>query len=93
MAGHAFTITAAFIDPGWLDTHTLVVDWNDGLTETFLLAEGIQIFPFSHAYTAPGVYTVAVTLTDDDGGVDTLTFIVTVEPAGYRIWLPIITKQ
>ena len=25
---------AAFLDPGWLDTHRAVMDWGDGMTET-----------------------------------------------------------
>ena len=92
VAGQPLTLTAAYADPGALDTHTAVIDWGDGFTETLDLAAGLTSFDLAHAYAAAGAYTVTLTLTDDDGGLDTLTFLVTVEPAGYIILLPVITK-
>ncbi|MBN2149132.1 MAG: tandem-95 repeat protein [Anaerolineales bacterium] len=91
--GEIFTVTAAFLDAGWLDVHTLTVAWSDGLTETIPLPEGTQAYPLSHAYTAAGTYTVTVTLLDDDGGMDELTFEVLVAPAGYRYMLPMIYRS
>ena len=61
------TLTATVFDPGTLDTHTAVVDWGDGTFEDVSvdeLASGI-----SHVYGDDGSYAVAVTVTDDDGGV------------------------
>jgi hypothetical protein len=72
-AGEWLTLTAAYADPGWLDTHRAVIDWGDGLTETIHLAAGLTGFDFAHAYTplAPP----SPCLTDDDGGQDVLTAI------------------
>jgi PKD repeat protein len=61
-------------------------------TDSFPLPPSTETFPLSHAYAAAGTYTVTVTITDDDGGVDTLTFIVTVSQAGYWNFLPVINK-
>jgi hypothetical protein len=91
-----FTDTAAFNDPGLLDTYTLVVDWSDGLTETFNLVAGTYAFDLGHTYTLSGTYTVSVSVSDDDNGSDTLTFIVYVggaEPPALHIWLPVIQKN
>jgi VCBS repeat-containing protein len=81
------SITATFNDLGTLDTHTATIDWGDGHVTTGTVSES----PFgppgstagangtvtgSHTYKRTGVYTVKVTVTDDDGGVsltDTLT--------------------
>ena len=65
------TVTGAFTDVGILDTHTAVVDWGDGsqtnLAEADLACGVIQA---SHAYAAGGLYTITITLTDDDTGQD-----------------------
>ena len=74
---HAF-----FTDPGSDDTIDLTqcsVDWGDGSTSTDLRISGSTTQPYvsgMHVYTAPGVYTVALTLTDNDGGTRTESAIV-----------------
>jgi PKD repeat protein len=81
---------ATFNDKGTLDTHTATINWGDGTsTEAGTVSES----PFgppgstagmdgtvsgSHVYADNGVYTVNVTVTDDDGGVDSDTIILTV---------------
>jgi hypothetical protein len=92
IVGRAFTVTAAFLDPGWLDTHTAVMDWGDGMTETLDLAAGLSGFDLAHAYDIGGVYTVTLTLADDDGGVDTAAFTVTVISLDHRLYLPYINQ-
>ncbi|MFC1716980.1 PKD domain-containing protein [Candidatus Poribacteria bacterium] len=59
-------VSAAFTDPGTLDTHTAVWDWGNGDQDTV----GNAINPVSgeKTYSTPGVYTVTLTVTDDDGG-------------------------
>lgn len=58
-----------FIDPGFLDTHTAVWDWGDGNFTAGTVTEinGSGNVTGSHTYTAPGLYTVKLTVTDDDG--------------------------
>ncbi len=60
--------TALITDPGSLDTHIASWDFGDGTVPQ----DGISV---SHAYDTAGVYTVAVSVQDDDGGItqDTLT--------------------
>jgi acetyl esterase/lipase len=51
-------------DPGAADTHTVAVDWGDGVVD-----DGVT--DPVHAYVEPGRYRVVVTATDDDGGAAT----------------------
>jgi PKD repeat protein len=69
-----------FIDPGTLDTHTATVDWGDGTVEPGAVTEtgGNGSVAGSHVYPTAGSYTVTVTVTDDDGGVGSASFLVTV---------------
>ncbi|TWU24731.1 PKD domain-containing protein [Bythopirellula polymerisocia] len=71
----------SFTDAGSLDTHTATVDWGDGsplAAVTVIEAGGNGVLGASHIYADNGVYTVAVTVTDDDGESVTQTFQVTV---------------
>ena len=76
--------------PGELDeTFTATIDWGDGTTEPVTDislpwttgSEGVDTagtIQASHAYADNGIYTVTVTVYDDDEGFDTETFTVTV---------------
>jgi hypothetical protein len=64
---------ASFTDAGKSDTHTCSVSWDDATpntagTVTETAGTGSGSCAASHAYTAAGVYTIRVTITDDDGG-------------------------
>jgi VCBS repeat-containing protein len=91
-AGQQLGVTAFLSDPGWMDSHTLDVDWGDGITETIVLPYGTQEFDLSHAFTEVGIYTVSVTVTDDDGGTHAITFTVNVSATGYWTFLPMTQK-
>ena len=68
-----------------LDTHTLVIDWGDGGTETLVLSIGDRSFLAEHQYlddepsgTEADDYLIQVLLTDDIDGQDTASTTVTV---------------
>ena len=64
------TANANFIDPGILDTHAAMWNWGDGSSSAGTISEanGAGSATGSHAYSAPGVYRVGLTITDNDGG-------------------------
>jgi hypothetical protein len=64
------------------DTFVAVFEWGDGTQSSIFLPSGSQVVVGTHVYTTAGVYTVTITLTDDDGGSTTgnFSFIVVYEP-------------
>jgi DNA/RNA endonuclease G (NUC1)/PKD repeat protein len=73
-AGTPANVAVSFTDAGTADTHTLTIDWGDGTTSGTT----------THVYAAPGLYTVAATVRDDDGAQDSraaASFIVVYDPA------------
>ncbi|MHA2495865.1 MAG: PKD domain-containing protein [Candidatus Hodarchaeales archaeon] len=68
--GSVVTFAGSFTDPG-TDTHTYQWSFGDGTTASGTLEP-------THVYADDGVYTVMLTVTDDDGGVGTDTLTVTV---------------
>ena len=71
--GQAVTVSGSFTDPASLDTHTLIIDWGDGANnQTVLPFNGApSAFSQSHAYSTGGIFTITVTVIDDDTGAAT----------------------
>lgn len=75
--GTAITASASFTDPGTADTHTATWDWGDGTVEVGTMAQGSGSGSVSgaHTYLEPGVYTIGLSVTDDDGGEGASSFM------------------
>ncbi|MHA2007754.1 MAG: PKD domain-containing protein [Promethearchaeota archaeon] len=69
--GDLVSFSGSFTDPGSLDTHTIIWDFGDGNTYPNTLTP-------AHIYEDNGMYTVMLTVTDDDGASDTDSLLITV---------------
>jgi PKD repeat protein len=82
--GESALISCTFSDAGWLDTHTATVDWGEGsvssgaISEENIQPDATGTVTDSHTYGDNGVFTVTVTVCDDDGGCSADTLTVTV---------------
>lgn len=81
--GALVTASASFSDPGVPDTFTCSVEWGDDDTSAGSIAG--TVCSGSHAYTEAGVYTIRMTVRDDDNGVGSATFsyVVVYNGAGF----------
>src|SRR5439155_24214811 len=77
--GTPVALTASFTDAGTADTHT--AQWTIGGVTTpgsVTAAGGSGTVADSYSFTAPGVYSVQLAVTDDDGGLGTDAVSITV---------------
>ena len=67
--GTAVSVGLTFGDAGTNDTHTATINWGDTTSSAGTVTEvdGSGAVTDSHVYSAPGTYSVTVTVTDDDG--------------------------
>ncbi len=86
--GASATIEVDYTDPGVGDTHECTFSWDDdpgNPTERTLAGSGAGTGQCSDTFEflSAGVYTVTVTVTDDDGGFDTkaFEFVVVYDPS------------
>ena len=72
----SINVSAGFTDADTDDTHTATIDWGDGTSSTGAVTEanGSGTVGGGHAYSAAGVYTVSVTVTDGGGATDTASY-------------------
>ena len=79
--GSLVNISATFTDPGAGDTHTAKINWGDGTIQEagIALVEGQLTIAGSHTYVDDGVYTVSVSVLDNDGGEGFDSLFVTVD--------------
>jgi PKD repeat protein len=77
------TASAVYTDTDADDTLTAVWDWGDGNATTQTLPDTSGTASASHTYTAAGVYTIQLTLTDAAGesAIATFEYLVVYDPA------------
>jgi hypothetical protein len=82
--GDPVTLSATFTDVGTLDTHTATINWGDGMTTSGTVVEsgGSGTVSGSHAYVTGGIYTITLTVRDDDTGTATQTTVAIITGAG-----------
>lgn len=73
-----------FEDPGLEDTHSVVIDWGDGTAETVALTVGERSTIVPHTYTTGGVFSITVTVIDDDTGEGTATQTAVISGVGIQ---------
>ena len=73
-------------DPGYLDSHTVLINWGDGSpVETLNLPAGIASFHVTHTYTgSQPLYLINVTASDDDTGTNHASTVVVVNSMRLR---------
>jgi PKD repeat protein len=82
--GASASMTGTFSDPGWLDTHTATIDWGEGtvvtgsVSEENLKPDATGSVSGTHTYGDNGVFTVTLTVCDDESGCTSDTLTVTV---------------
>jgi hypothetical protein len=78
LVGLDVVLLGSFFDPGQ-DAHTALIDWGDG---TELVDPAFSPITVNHAYQSPGLYTITLTVTDDDGGMGMASAtLMVIEPA------------
>jgi hypothetical protein len=70
--GFSFSQSGSFIDLGIIDTYTAQANYGDGTSvQPVTVNQAAKTFNLNHVYTENGVYTITVTVIDDDGGAGT----------------------
>jgi hypothetical protein len=80
--GDSFTLSGAIVDPGAADRFHVDIDWGDGSSDGFCYAVGTTNFSEDHTYESGGVYTIGLTVKDDDQGSTSATATAVVTGAG-----------
>lgn len=86
LTGLPVTASATFTDPGLPDQQTATIAWGDGSTDaegaftTFdeAFGDGTGEATHVHRYALPGTFPIELSVTDDDGGVDSEAVVIDV---------------
>jgi predicted outer membrane repeat protein len=82
----AISAYASFSDPNTDDIHTALWDWGDGSTSAGVVneANGTGTADGTHVYASAGVYTILLTVIDDDGAYaqSVYQYVVVYDPNG-----------
>jgi hypothetical protein len=95
VVGQQISVSGLFTDVGTLDTHTVIVQWDDGSVSSSELDPGdfsaLEVdgggagsFTGIHTYTTGGIFKVVVTVIDDDTG-ESNSSVVEVWVSGVRL--------
>jgi PKD repeat protein len=71
--GQSLAFAGAFTDAGTADTHEVQWDFGDGTVLAFSPSTAAGALTPTHVFTQTGVYTVRLTVRDDDGGIGSAT--------------------
>ncbi|HET9218893.1 MAG TPA: PKD domain-containing protein, partial [Terriglobia bacterium] len=85
VAGQVLDFSSSFTDVGTQDTHQVRWDFGDGTFIDFHSTADPGALTAAHVYTAYGVYTVTLSIRDDDGGLTAVTKTVTVTAAALQV--------
>ncbi len=79
------TVSGTITDPSPEDTFELEIDWGEGSPQTYSYGAGTTLFSETHQYldddptaTLSDIYTISLSITDDDAGTDSTSTSVTV---------------
>lgn len=61
-------ITGTVTDPGEIDTHTVMIEWGDGTSETVDVDPNTRTYTASHTYSHGGIFAISVQAFDNDHG-------------------------
>jgi hypothetical protein len=82
--GDPFQVTGIFTNPDSLGAHVATFEWDHGEISEVTIDPGVRTVTISHAYTIPGVYSITLTVSNNEGESDAKLFeyVVVYDPEG-----------